>query len=196
MGRREEKREATREQMVAAAADLFAERGYEATTVDDIVQRANLAKGTFYYHFESKDEVALAVLRRMGRTGRAHVETWMAKKVPAFVIIRDLFKASADWIEQNSQLARACFAYGFKLGLAGKREDEGSMRLLVAEVLRTGQERGEVRKDVDALELARMVTMLYSMTVMTWAPDDGGDSLHERTRRIFDVLFEGMAPKG
>jgi AcrR family transcriptional regulator len=45
------------ERLVAAALELFAERGYENTTVIDIAQRAGLTKSTFYLHFPDKREV-------------------------------------------------------------------------------------------------------------------------------------------
>jgi AcrR family transcriptional regulator len=39
---------------LAAASDLFKNRGYDTTSVDDIAEAADVAKGTFYYHFEKK----------------------------------------------------------------------------------------------------------------------------------------------
>ena len=56
-----EKRARTRAQIVEAGAALFAERPHEALTVDAVVEAAGVAKGTFYYHFQSIDELAAAV---------------------------------------------------------------------------------------------------------------------------------------
>jgi AcrR family transcriptional regulator len=52
----------TRRQLLGAAAGLIAQRGYSATTVNEIVARSGLSKGTFYWHFKSKDDVLFAVL--------------------------------------------------------------------------------------------------------------------------------------
>jgi AcrR family transcriptional regulator len=46
--------EVRRKDILAVAADLFMRQGYEATSVDQIVRVAAIAKGTFYYHFSSK----------------------------------------------------------------------------------------------------------------------------------------------
>jgi len=54
--------EHTRRLLLDAAAALIAERGYQASTVNQMVERAGLSKGTFYWHFKSKEEVLLAVL--------------------------------------------------------------------------------------------------------------------------------------
>jgi AcrR family transcriptional regulator len=51
-----------REAILDAAARVFTERGYRGATVDAIVGEAGLSKGAFYWHFESKDELMLAVL--------------------------------------------------------------------------------------------------------------------------------------
>ena len=56
-----EKRSRTRAQIVEAGAMLLAGRAPEALTVDAIVDAAGVAKGTFYYHFQSIDELAAAV---------------------------------------------------------------------------------------------------------------------------------------
>jgi AcrR family transcriptional regulator len=56
-----EKRARTRAQIVEAGAMLLAERAPEALTVDAVVEAADVAKGTFYYHFQGIEELAAAV---------------------------------------------------------------------------------------------------------------------------------------
>ncbi|WP_297507274.1 TetR/AcrR family transcriptional regulator [Thermococcus sp.] len=47
----------TREKLVSAAMELFARKGFDKTTVDEIVAKAGVAKGTFYLYFKSKDDL-------------------------------------------------------------------------------------------------------------------------------------------
>ena len=56
-----ERRARTRSQILEAGAMLLAERPLAAVTVDSVVEAAGVAKGTFYYHFQSMDELAAAV---------------------------------------------------------------------------------------------------------------------------------------
>jgi AcrR family transcriptional regulator len=53
----------TRRRIVEAAASLFMERGYSATSLSDLIEAAGLTKGGFYFHFGSKSEVAVEVVR-------------------------------------------------------------------------------------------------------------------------------------
>lgn len=64
MGRRERKKQGTHDALLSAATRLFAERGIYVTTIEEITDAADLGKGTFYKHFESRDAIVAAVLRQ------------------------------------------------------------------------------------------------------------------------------------
>jgi AcrR family transcriptional regulator len=64
------KRERTRGELVAAAEQLVAARGIDAVSIDEIVEAADVAKGTFYTHFADKNDLAAAIARR----GRMELE--------------------------------------------------------------------------------------------------------------------------
>ncbi|MEE1801563.1 TetR/AcrR family transcriptional regulator [Streptomyces sp. JV176] len=57
------RRRATRQKLYEAAVTLIAEQGFSATTVDEIAERAGVAKGTVYYNFKSKTELFEELLR-------------------------------------------------------------------------------------------------------------------------------------
>jgi AcrR family transcriptional regulator len=63
-----EKRARTRAQIVEAGSALLAESPLEALTVDVVVEAAGVAKGTFYYHFQSLEELAAAVGEKLGES--------------------------------------------------------------------------------------------------------------------------------
>jgi len=56
-------RDERRQQLIEAAKDVFAQKGYHATTVDDITRAAGVAKGTFYLYFSEKREIYYEVVR-------------------------------------------------------------------------------------------------------------------------------------
>ena len=54
-------------EILDAAEELFAARGYEATSTGEILDRVGIARGTLYYHFRSKEEILDALIERMNR---------------------------------------------------------------------------------------------------------------------------------
>ena len=54
--------EVRRREILEAARELFVKKGYEQTSVNDILKIVDIAKGTFYYYFASKEEVLEAII--------------------------------------------------------------------------------------------------------------------------------------
>jgi AcrR family transcriptional regulator len=73
VSRREATKEANRAALLDAAREVFAEHGYAATGVRDIVRRTDLAPGTFYNYFASKEAIFAAVIEQLGGEARSRV---------------------------------------------------------------------------------------------------------------------------
>ncbi|MBR1567290.1 MAG: helix-turn-helix transcriptional regulator, partial [Oscillospiraceae bacterium] len=59
------KGERRKQELLEIAYDLFLTRGYENTSVDEIIEKAQIAKGTYYYYFSSKEQMLEDVIERM-----------------------------------------------------------------------------------------------------------------------------------
>jgi AcrR family transcriptional regulator len=73
------RRERTREDLIFAAEGLFAERGVDAVSIDEITQTADVAKGTFYNHFTDKADLARAIARAVRSEIEGEVDSLNAK---------------------------------------------------------------------------------------------------------------------
>jgi AcrR family transcriptional regulator len=69
----------TREQIVAAADDLFYKRGFEKTSFADIADRVGISRGNFYHHFKAKDDILAAVIARRAEATDAMLAAWSTK---------------------------------------------------------------------------------------------------------------------
>src|SRR3989304_8017042 len=70
----------TRDRLIQAAMDVFADRGYHGATVDDIVAASETSKGAFYHYFPSKQGVFLRLLDQLADLVEAGVETAIERK--------------------------------------------------------------------------------------------------------------------
>ena len=121
-----EKRARTRAQIVEAGATLLAERPPGALTVDAVVEAAGVAKGTFYYHFQSIGELAAAVGAGLGRSfdelltpARLELRDPIERLSFAFTKFLERVSSDADWarlVIQSSQ-SPAEFGLGVRANL-------------------------------------------------------------------------------
>lgn len=73
-------RDERRRELIEVAERLFLSQGYENTGVSDIVRATNVAQGTFYYHFESKEEILVEVVKKTVAELEAQVAAIVEKK--------------------------------------------------------------------------------------------------------------------
>src|SRR5690348_13186997 len=110
---RQARSEATRKRIMTAAVDLFAEVGYQATALGDIIDRAKMTKGAFYYHFDSKQALATAVIeegagtalaafRRVGEPSAPSLE----RMIRGVFVVADLVRTD-KMVRTGAQLIRA-----------------------------------------------------------------------------------------
>jgi AcrR family transcriptional regulator len=156
--RYERKKAQTRERIYRAAMRLFAERGLAATTVDEIVAVADVAKGTFFNYFSSKEHIfALFVEIQLGKLAEAAEEARRGERSIRDVL-HQAFQRLGMEVSSSPLLARALVAAILGNNAARETVAAGMARgrHLIARVLRLGQKRGQVTRNrsVHAMSLA------------------------------------------
>ncbi|KQU24218.1 TetR family transcriptional regulator [Bacillus sp. Leaf13] len=86
-----------REQILEISQQLFASLGYHKTKISDIVREAGIAQGTFYWHFKSKEAIALEIIQQ-GRNGLLEVVAHGHRKFPGTV--KDVVNSSEKLFEE------------------------------------------------------------------------------------------------
>jgi AcrR family transcriptional regulator len=192
-GRRERRRLETRERIFRAALDLFAERGFMETTVEDITEAADVGKGTFFNYFPTKEHVlATYGAERVATVERALAEARKGAR-PVLEVLRELAAGIAGQSAESPALMRAIFAAHASC-TAVRDELQTRMhtaRRLLAQIFRLAQQRGEVRRDVSPLVLARLVQTVFHGVMGSWALNPGG-TLRGTAEEIWDFLVPGL----
>jgi AcrR family transcriptional regulator len=102
-GRRERTKAANRAAILAAARDVFAEDGYDAAGVRDIIRRTDLASGTFYNYFPDKDAIFRALVEETGAEARRRVRAARRRAVTAQEFIEGGFGAFFEYIVEDPE---------------------------------------------------------------------------------------------
>jgi AcrR family transcriptional regulator len=189
MTRREPKVRDTRDRVLAAALEVFAAKGFAATSVDNIVERAGCTRGAFYYYFESKEDIARDLQRDLWhRLARRAQEAFD----PDLGTIANLKRAFDVHLATLSDLGEARFFLreGWLnpvLEASGRAELQWGVGL-IQELLVHAMDRGEVVA-VEPQALAALLTGLFE--VATTHTLEVGDPA--ATIEVVHLLLDGLS---
>ncbi len=104
--RKEREKHFRREQILEAAYQLFHEAGYSAATMDQIAERAELAKGTLYLYFKSKEEVYFALLNKGLEILIDLLEDKLRRRPPRDQILAEIANTLSEYIRDHVDYIR------------------------------------------------------------------------------------------
>lgn len=191
----------SREALLQAGMELFLERGYSATGLQDILERAGVPKGSFYHHFGSKEEFGIEMLDRYARHGIEVIEEHLAgngngAERPVLDRLRSYYEAQAE-----SLTACAC-RQGCLMGSLGDelanvseairaRVESGSGRFQerLAQVFRDALAAGELRAGADPERLARFCNASWHGALRQMKISRSPEPLQAFLTTVFDELL-------
>jgi AcrR family transcriptional regulator len=153
-----------RERLLSAALELFAAHGFAETTIDQIAERADVARQTVLNHFPRKADFA----RAWGQERRERlvaIGAGGAGEESARALAHRYFAAAAEMNERERDLTRAL------LESLAPTEVFMYIRAVPAAVIERGQEQGEFSSTVDPGIAAEVLTSVYFGTVSRWLSD-------------------------
>ncbi|MEV7886138.1 ScbR family autoregulator-binding transcription factor [Streptomyces sp. NPDC002817] len=187
--------EQTRAAIIAAAADLFDRRGYESTSLSDIVDHAQVTKGALYFHFAAKQDLAHAILEIQYRNLNRLSEEMDSRGCTALeALIRSTFGMARLSLEGPLPSAGLRLATG-GLELPPELPHPFTQCLgLAARRLRDAVKESDLHADIDVDAAAHsLVASLVGTRVV-------GHSLEPVTRHphrlagLWHILIRGMVP--
>jgi AcrR family transcriptional regulator len=190
---RQARSEATRRKIITSAVELFNEIGYPATGLGDIIERAELTKGALYYHFDSKESLATAIIEE-GSANLVHAFRSITESsaptlesiIHGVFVVADLL--STDKVARSgTQLLRA---FG-EFNDVAARTYEGWLTEMTARVRQAINE-GDLRADLDPAALGEtIVATMLGAELLSNATSAGADVL-ERVARTWGVLLPAI----
>ena len=131
-----------RDRILLSMATLVAKRGYQGTTVERIVKRARVSRGTFYANFENREACLLAVFDEAAVRAERQIIDAASEAGDWPLEIRAGIAAFLDYVVANPALARTCLVESVTAGPVGIARYEDAMRKVAPLLARGRQLRG------------------------------------------------------
>ncbi|QIK76688.1 TetR/AcrR family transcriptional regulator [Nocardioides piscis] len=185
-----------REELLAIAAALFAEKGYRSTTVRDIADAAGILSGSLYHHFDSKESMLDEILRSFQDELFAAYADVLASDDDARTKLERVVRLSFQAIDQHpAEVAifqnDAAYLGAFdRFAYLAERADQS--RGIWLGLLREGVATGVLRPDIDIDLVHRFIRDTVWVAVRWYRP--GGELTHSDVAdQYLTILLEGIA---
>ncbi len=181
----------TRKSLIQAAVELVLEKGYEAVTIQDITDRADIGRGTFYIHFKDKEEVIWTAIQGLCLELEQAAHQQYKDNIPDQWEYYGLLYIFSQ-VEKNRDLFRVCFSAQGSTALTRRAQD-----LLVNIFQRDLQNQPFLRdstSDVPAEIIAQMMTGLIIRMIVWWLETPNQYSAEQMAGMLYQVLYHKKPP--
>ena len=188
----------TKQKIYDVAVSLFLQDGYENVSIDEICRTVGVTKGSFYSHFESKEQIVLERVFCYIANYRDELFPQVAalkpgmEKLTAFgrLIIKHIIQSDKKMVKT---------AYRIPLGDIKKPlialTDEHEIYEIIESIIIEGQSNGDLRKDLPSSQIAFLAWCFLRGLVYTWCLPKSKVNIETMSESMFDVLRAGIQEK-
>jgi TetR/AcrR family transcriptional regulator, cholesterol catabolism regulator len=190
-GRRERKKLATRDRIFECGVSLFASRGYDSTTMEDIAECADVARATVFNYFARKEDVVFEWFVRLRPQLAEIIEETRQQTTDTPSQLRRFVGGLARLYEDDPATGRAMVRAWLRAG--GPLLDYTfETPALLADTIRSGQEQGNIAPDLDATRAGLVLYDAYLGVFYRWVRDTDLP-LEENLMATLDLVLTGIA---
>ena len=185
----------TRGRIIAAAWKLFYEKGYDGTTVEDIVFESQTSRGSFYHYFQGKDAL-IGTLAYLFDDKYEQLAKEITPDSPAIETLIRLNHELFAMIEESISIELLTRLLATQLTAQGEKHLLESGRFyfrLLRKIVRSGQKNGQLRTDMTESEIVHCYAMWERALMYDWCLNGGDYSLVSRTEQMTSAYMEIFA---
>ncbi|GAA0795533.1 hypothetical protein GCM10008910_14580 [Faecalicatena orotica] len=178
--------------IVSAAWQLFHDKGYDHTTVDDIIELSGTSKGSFYYYFNTKDEL-LSTLSTVLDDYYEELHVDMDKEMNNYDKLLYLNYKVHSMIEERISIDLLASLYSTQLIAKGQRHLLDQNRVyyrLISGIIEDGQKKGQIRQDKSISEITKYYSLCERALISDWCLSRGDYSLGEYSKAYMPIMME------
>lgn len=194
-GRRERRRREAKQRLYDCALELFTRRGYETTTIDDIAEYADVARGTFFNYFQRKEDlISMWGAKRRERLN-ADIDTVRTTSPNGFVAdLEYCMGALGRMNEEEWPSTRTMLLAWVKAGRPMLEEPYAAA--LFAQIVQAGRARGEVAPEIDPERTGNLLRDAYLGILYRWTQyAEPPGSLSDELLAVLHIILAGVRPR-
>jgi AcrR family transcriptional regulator len=193
LSRRERKKLETRQGLLEAALELFREKGYDEATVEEITERADVAKGTFFNYFASKEALLSELAAWKFSQLREALDVRQGAPESPVARIKLLVRLLHEQTFSDWHLFQRAFAT--RLGKLPPPPHQARRQLtgLVADLVREAQACGEIRADVEPELVSDLMFIAHIRRLVACFREGGIVPPADDSEQVIDLLMDGLA---
>lgn len=159
----EEHKQDIHQKILRAAETLFAQKGYNAASMDDIVNESGLSKGAIYGHFVSKEALFLTIQEKQTQAGIAEIENLFSSddtpRTKLEKIAKINFAAGCEVPQEVCRMTYEFFLSAWKIPILQARITQryNTIRQFLVDIIIDGQRQGEFNPEMDPIALASIL---------------------------------------
>lgn len=189
----ERKKEKTKQNIISAALALFKQNGIDATTMEQICEKADIAKGTLYHYFPVKEAIISEYIRQVSidknqeRKQRVHALPDTHSRM--IFAISEL----VDGVKERKEIFEKYFVYRIQqmISLERNATHEAGLNLLETEIIKLGQESGEIRDDLPFEILEGLFEFVFIVIVQQFYKDTLNFNAAETIELCVELFMNG-----
>ncbi len=209
--RREREKEQRRKTIMKAAKKLFFKKGLENTTMDEIAEKAELSKGTLYLYFQSKEILAMSIIKELSDVMNKDLRKAADTDKNGIERIIDVTQALTDFFKKRRKefqffkymdLVAASIGSGNDIFMHWKSGVEEIIHVVLAIVLE-GIEDGSIRRDIEPdkaafiysnMVLSFLIRLSNNQGVVLLDQELGEDEIIESMFKMIIKMLESRSP--
>ena len=192
ISRRERKKIQSKQAILRASVHLFSTKGFQDTSIADIMNEADLGIGTFYNYFESKEEVLKSLLNGLVEEMRSALKIFVQEKRTPAEILEKTVMLSARLLSENRFVLplflSASNLSGLPEGAKELPEEPSGFKLLFDRILTEGQESGDFRRDIPAEVVTELFHSMFQAASFSSLPMSFEENIHWKLQLVLDGL--------
>lgn len=204
ISKREQKKLLAKQTIMETAIEQFVQRGFQATSIADIMKAAHMGLGTFYNYFDSKDQLLHYLLDNLAVQLQQRLQHLIAEQKSKAEILREMVLMTAQLVDSNKYVLPLFLSAGARpeqaseeVKVKGKEcgqephEHRGhgpAFMAMFLQLVQEGQASGEFRQDVSAEIITEMFHSLFQAAAFSSLPLSFEENITMKLRLIIDGI--------